>query len=256
MNTRIRQKLLVARLLSVVAFSIAALLSPPAHSADIIWSDPTQISGASDVSTTGSLIGAYNVGGVGVPSTTVNGVAFQSFATTGGTGSSGNFTTIGSGFIGQSNNDGGSSAAPFSTLPAAYQTLLQSYSVPFAGTITMTIAGLTIGAQYQFQCWSNVSSDRFSHGLTATAGNSITLFSNDDHAQGGLGEWVIGTFTADAATQSITFEGDGDGGVLNAFQLRRLSQTAAVPETGSTMALLGCALAGLFVAQRRLRARA
>lgn len=242
--------------LVVLAAMATAVLVSTSQAADVTWSDPTQIGGASDVSTTGSLIGAYNVGGVGVPSTTVNGVAFQSFATTGGTGSFGNFITIGSGFIGQSNTDGGSSAAPFSTLPAAYQTLLQSYSVPFAGTITMTIAGLTIGAQYQFQCWSNVSSDMFSHGLTATARNSITLFSNDDHAQGGLGEWVIGTFTADAATQSITFEGDGDGGVLNAFQLRRLGATSAVPETGGTMALLGCALVGLFVAQRRLRARA
>lgn len=258
MNTSTNQKpSLLVRPLCGMALFATALLSPCARSADINWNDTQSITGASDVSTNGTLIGAFNVGGAGVPSTTVNGVTFQSFATTGGSGASGNFTTVGSGFVGQTNTSGGSTAAPFSNLSAAYQVLLQSYSTPFAGVITMTLAGLTIGAQYEFQCWSNLSSDRFSYQLTATAGNSVMLGSNDGHAQGGLGEWVLGSFTADGATQTITFAGDGDGGFLNAFQLRQIPATTnTVPDTGSTLVLLGCAMSLLAFARRGLHAAA
>jgi hypothetical protein len=245
---------LVPRIISASLLGALTLVASVAQSANINWGAPTQISGAGDVSTNGTLVGAFNVGGTGVPSTVVNGVTFQSFATTGGNGSSGNFTTVGSGFVGQSNTSGGSASAPFSALPAVYQTLLQSYSTPFGGMITMTISGLTIGAQYQFQLWSNLSSDSFNYQLTATAGNSVTLDSNSARAAGGLGQWVIGSFTADATAQTITFAGDGDGGALNAFQLRQLQPTQGVPDTGSTLAFLGLAMSGMAVARRKLRA--
>ena len=95
----------------------------------------------------------------------------------------------------------------------------------------------------------------FGYQITATAGNSVSLSSNVDSANGGLGQWVTGTFTADAASQSINFIGDGDGGFLNGFQLRLLDGATSVPETGSTLALLGISLGGLLIAQRKLRAR-
>jgi hypothetical protein len=120
----------------------------------------------------------------------------------------------------------------------------------------MTISGLVIGAQYQFQFWSNESSGSFGYQITATAGNSVPLAGNTSNAPGGLGEWVIGSFTADAATQMITFAGDGDGGELNAFQLRNITpRLPAVPDSGSTLALLGIAASGLGCAHRRLSVR-
>jgi hypothetical protein len=136
-----------------------------------------------------------------------------------------------------------------------YQTLLSSFVVPLFSPVTLTMNGLTIGMQYQFQFWSNLSSQMFGYQITATAGNSVSLSSNVDGADGGLGEWVTGTFTADAAFQNISFIGDGDGGFLNAFQLRLLQGGGSVPEPGSTLVLLGIAASGLLIAQRKLRAR-
>ena len=244
---------IIPRIISASLVGALTLFSSVAQSATITWGAAQQISGAGDVSTNGTLVGAYNVGGTGVPSTTVNGVTFQSFSTNNGNGSSGNFTTVGSGFIGQTNTGHGSANAPFSTLPAAYQTLLQSASVPFGGAITLTISGLIAGMQYQFQWWANDSSTEFGR-TTATAGNSVGLNHNTG-SEGGLGEWVIGSFTADAATQSITFEGDGDFGSVNAFQLRLIAPpTTGVPETGSSIALLGLAMSGMAFARRKLRA--
>jgi hypothetical protein len=236
-------------------FCVAALAAPWARGASITWDTPTQISGDSDVSTTGTLVGAANVGDTGVPAATVNGVTFQSLAAPGGVGSSGNFTMSSSGFgVFQSNTGGGSPNAPFNTLGAGYQTLLSSYIVPLFSTATLTISGLTSGDQYQFEFWSNNSSDSNSYQITATAGNSIMLGSNDDHAVGGLGEFVTGTFTADSNMQSIDFIGDGDGGFLNGFQLRSLPAVSAVPDSGSTLVLFSIAAIGLFFLRGKQRA--
>ena len=240
------------RILTASLTAALTLLASAAHGTPITWGTPQQINGTGDVSTTGTLIGAFNVGGTGAPSTTVNGVTFQGFSTNSGNGSSGNFTTVGSGFVNQTNNGHGSPNAPFSTLPAAYQTLLQSAAVPFSGSITLTITGLIVGMQYQFQWWANDSSFGLG-GTTATAGNSVELQHNVSGVEGGLGQWVIGSFTADSITQSIVFSGDGDFGSFNAFQLRQVSQpTGPVPDTGSTLALLGLTVASLAVARQKI----
>ena len=213
------------RIIGASVLGAFTLLASVAQSANINWGTPQQISG----------------------------VTFQSFAAPGGNGSSGNFTiTSGSGVF--ANNTGGASTgAPFSTLPAAYQTLLSSYITPLFGPATLTMSGLVVGMQYEFQFWSNLSSQQFGYQIMATAGNSVALLSNTAGADGGLGQWVTGTFTADSLTQSITFLGDGDGGFLNGFQLRQISQpTGQVPDTGSTLALLGLTLAGLVAAHRKL----
>ena len=250
-----QQTSIIPRLISASVLGALTLVASVAQSADITWGSAQQISGIGDVSTNGTLIGAFNVGGTGVPSTVVNGVTFQSFSTAGGNGSSGNFTAVGSGGVGETNTGHGSANPPFSALPAAYQTLLQSASIPFGGSIALTISGLIVGMQYEFQWWANDSS--FSSGNTkAIAGNTVELDHNTS-SEGGLGEWVIGTFTADAATQTITFAGDGDFGSFNAFQLRNVTQTpTGVPEGGSTLMLLAAALGALGFARHKLSAHA
>jgi hypothetical protein len=243
-STRTNLRLLFLGLTVIVAFCVVVRTS---SAAAIVWDTPQFITGGPDVSTTGTLIGAFNVGDAGVPGTTVNGVNFQSFAAPGGNGSSGNFTMMpGGGGVFNSNTSGGSANPPFSTLTPAYQTLLMSYVTPLFSPVTLTMSGLSAGTSYQFQFWSNLSSQMFGYQITATAGNSVTLSSNTDGMEGGLGQWVTGSFIADSATQNVTFLGDGDGGFLNGFQLRQ----TAVPE-GGTLSLLAIGLAALAWHQRR-----
>jgi hypothetical protein len=55
---------------------------------------------------------------------------------------------------------------------------------------------------------------------TTCAGNAVSLLSNTSGgAAGGIAQFAIGTFVADAATQTITFSGPLQD-TLNAFQLR------------------------------------
>ena len=244
----------VLRVFAALILLTPALVPTYAPAADINWGVQQQITGNSDVSTNGSLIGAFNVGDTGVPGTTVNGVTFQSFAAPGGNGMSGNFTmTPGGGGVFNSNTAGGSTMPPFINLSPQYQTLLSSYVVPLFSPVTLTISGLTVGGQYQFEFWSNKSSDMFGYQITATGGNnSISLGSNTGGAVGGLGQFVVGSFTADAVTQNISFIGDGDGGFLNAFQLRQIP----VPEPRLGIPTLVLVFGGLVYISRRAKPQA
>ena len=154
---------------------------------------------------------------------------------------------------------------PFSNLSPSYQRLLESAS--FTGgttpppTVTLTLSGLAVGTQYQFQWWANQSSFFSFDPLappppalpttTATAGNSVSLERTGPDA-GSLGQYALGVFTADAATQVITFNGSDTRTLLNAFQLRALS-APVVPEPGSC--LFGIAVAGAICARRRPTSR-
>jgi len=230
------------------ALGVMALTS---QAAPIIWGPATGISGDLDVSTTpGTLLGAFNVGPVGgVSGTTINGVTFNPFAIPQGalSVSLGNFTLATADARGLLGANSSSAAAPFSTLSPSYQSLLSPVGFTEApdATMTLTLSGLTAGAHYEFQWWSNLSVSA-GGSTTATAGNNVTLGHNTTLAAGGLGQFAIGTFTADALDQSITFlPSRGGQPILNGFQLRSVS---AVPEAGSTLAgvlALGACLIGL-----------
>lgn len=242
----------------VAALLTIGALAAPADAALINWGTPTQISGDSDVSTAGTLVGAYNVSDLVVSavagSTTVNGVTFAPLPipTGPGTVTDANFSLSGSFLFG--NDTFGSNVAPFSNLSAPYRVLLSSGGGDFGanGSFTLTISGLTTNSLYQFQWWANVSAPGFVFGdTTATAGNAVTVDWNTTNAIGGLGQFVIGTFTADGPTQVITFSASKDA-VINGFQLRDLSAlepVATLPEPGT--ALAGAMLIGLLGLRRR-----
>jgi hypothetical protein len=62
------------------------------------------------------------------------------------------------------------------------------------------------------------------------------------------GQFVIGTFTANATSQDVTYISGEVNGVVNGFQLRNVTPVvtpAGVPDTGGTLAMLGLALLGL-----------
>ena len=210
---------------SIAAFlvGIAFWLPAVAPAASITWGAATNISGDSDVSTGGALVGAFNVGAAGAGHPAVNGVTFTEFVLNAGSsgGAQGNFSLSSSAIVGAS-NAAGSASAPFTGLSASYQTLLQSEGgvVPVATPFTLTMSGLSVGQTYQFEWWANISSSSFANDLTtATAGSTVTLDSNKPNAVGGTGQFAIGTFVADGTSQAIVFNSAGEA-IINAFELR------------------------------------
>jgi hypothetical protein len=249
MHTRRRFGLVV---LGAAALALV-LAGERAEAAMITWSSAQNISGDTDVVTTGILVGAFNLGDTGVTSTTVNGVPFAALAVP--TESSSPFTSgnirlaTASGLFGSSNNLG-SSSAPFSNLSTAYQQLLSSATFGFASpeTLTLTISGLTIGQQYEFEWWANESlAGVGAFRTTATAGNSVTLALNQTGLAGGVGQFATGTFTADATSEVITFTGaPGNLPLLNGFELRNVGPTVTAVPAPASLTLLGIGAAGLL----------
>lgn len=192
----------------------------------IIWGPPKTISGNADVSTVGRLLSALNLQG---PTVVINGVTF----TAAGLGNiSPNFVLPSSGEIFGSDGPFGSTQFPFAGLSTDYKDLLDSGAFTFTGQnppppMTLSIISLTIGQLYEFQWWVNDSPDTgdFDRTTTAMSGASVSLEHNLANVEGGVGQFVIGAFLADATTQTIVFQGAGTGPnvgatQINGFQLR------------------------------------
>lgn len=230
------------------------------EAATITWSSAQGVSGDSDVATSGTLEYAFNFGPSTVQATTVNGVTFSAFAFPASNGvqttTVGNVTVAESpGFLTSAGNFG-TATTPFTNLSSGYQSLLSSGgSASNPSTITVTLAGLTIGTQYSLQWWSSNAagaSGPFGTDVTSTTAtsgaNSVTL----NATTGGLGEFVTGTFTADGTSQTFTLQspqGSNTAPLINALQLRNLGNPAAVPGTS----LAGLATIGLAGVSRRRR---
>jgi len=214
--------------------------SPGLEAAPIIWSAATGITGDGDVSTNGTLVGAFNLGQAGAGNTTVNGVTFAEFVVPqfSPSVSVGRFTFAAPGATLDANNLVGAPVAPFDDLTPAYQTLLGSIAgnLNREEAITLTITGLTVGQAYEFQWWASVSDRVFPDSSTATAGNMVTLDWNTTDAVGGIGQFSIGFFIADSVNQVITFGSDDNQPILNGFQLRQIGDAPApIPEPGAVL---------------------
>ena len=186
----------------------------------INWSAPVTILNGADVSTNGISLYAYNNSG---SSATISNVTFTGVnsSTAWGTGVTlGGWTgTATSAFV-------GGSVAPWNTLPAAYQTILQGAVYNNGGIATVTLNNLTIGHPYQVQVWVNDSRSGGTTNRTETlpgaAGSTVTLAYNSQQAGGGLGQYTLGSFTATATNQSFTLNGAAST-QLNALQVRDVS---------------------------------
>lgn len=231
----------------------------------ITWGTPQNISGVGDVSTNGNLVYAYHFGLNISGGITVNGTEFTSFQIASPIPSAtlGNVTISESrGFL-VGTDSLGSSDDPYDGLQSDYKNMLgRGVYASEPDTITLQLGGLTIGQTYDFQWWSNNSTNNLtstvsSQQTTANATNSVTLTSNSGLLDspsvlknGRLGQYVIGRFTATGTTASIDFDGVGGVPLINAFQLRSIP--SAVPEPSMlVIATSGLALGGISKLRRR-----
>jgi predicted secreted protein len=217
---------------TVTALALSSAIDP-AKAAVINWGSPVTISGTTDIDTVGTLFQASNFAG---SATTVNGVLFDAFNVADGNGTVGNIGITGGQNI-TTFGEGGPATA-YGSLPSEYQELLKT-GIIFGATVT--IQNLTIGVDYLIQFMANdsrlatASQDR----TVSLNTNQVTLDINSTNAEGGVGQWVRGTFTADATTQSFTVDGSSHA-YSNAMQVR----TIAVPEPTQmvSVAAIGSAL--------------
>ena len=237
---------------TALALSLAV---EPAKAAVINWGVAQNITGSSDVVTTGTLHASANFwatgSSAGSGNITVNGVQFDGFqsARTLAPGSGptsltvGNITLTGTSPEANTVNLQGQ-GVPVLGGPASYNDLLNQtayvYNTNTTGTMGVSVGGLTNGAQYLIQYWVNDS--RGGEPGTRTSlidGNTLKL--NTTGTAGGLGQYITGTFTADSTTQGFQVTGGvGSVAYANAMQVRLL----VVPEPTQmvSVAAIGAAL--------------
>ena len=227
---------------AIFAMGFAALFAfaASASAADITWDTPQDVSGPGDVRTSlPSTIEAVNLTpGDLVPGTTiVNGVPFT------------HDDTI-MGLLGGVGLLGGNT-----TGDAAYDALMDSVdhgdsSVANPWIIQVGGGNLVPGQQYEIQLfysdnrsfaasdWSQVYSD------AERTPSEVTLNANGG---GSLGQYVVGTFTADDTSQSLAITGGGPPGEphLSAYQIRGVPEPTAFVLGGLGLISLG------FAARRR-----
>jgi len=215
------------------------------------------------VSTNGALAVAYNATSTATGGdVTVNGVNFIGTETTNTlTGTSGESITIDGG----GNNQGAFGDGQFSSNIPIFNLLSGgSFNIP-----TVTLGGLTIGNTYEIQIIShdgrgsrNNALVGFSNGVDQTAvavSGDLNNTGSPEPDAGGTGDFFIGTFTADTASQTFTVFGEGDSAdginfasgnsqsAINAIQLRTI---ATIPEPSSSL-LLGLAGTALLLRRRK-----
>lgn len=208
---------------------------------------------------------ATNVGaGTGSLATPGNQVVIQAVDVNGAGGTTGGVTfTAGSpGTTGQSGGYAGANPANL-TGNATFDSILDTATFfgpgmapPAPGTGDLiTLTGLTVGAQYTIQLFS--VDNRLGSAGGSTIFDSNLAGGGDDSAlvNYNTGQFIIGTFTADAATQTVrAFSGGGgfDSGIINAFVLRQIVPEVNAANCAMPIALIGLVLLALVDRRKRL----
>lgn len=188
--------------------------TPPV--AEINWGTAQTIAGDADVSTNGTVVWAYSFVGTGAGSTTtVNTVRFIGLE---------RYTVnpdISHGFDRDTDSYAdGVAGTPYRNLSAEYQAILAGGIYRTGDSITLL--QLTEGQEYEVQLWVNDSRDDGFGRSSSIQGSMVTLDYNVSEEVGGVGQYVMGTFTADGnLQQTISFIGSNLQ--LNAMQLRDVS---------------------------------
>lgn len=229
---------------AAIATMALVITAPPVKAATISWGTPQQITANTDVSTIGTLFQAANFNG---SNTTVNGVTFSGFAVTAGgtSATSGNIGVTGTDFVQSTLN---TFSTPFSALSLAYRNLLTPALTQGASSaLNFTLSNLTIGDTYQIQYWVNDPRTN-SAGRTVNVGSVVLDPNTSGDLSGGLGQYVLGQFVADATTQNFSASpATSSVTYANAMQVR------VVPEPSVLAMLIGVAIPYAGWRIRRLR---
>jgi hypothetical protein len=224
-----------------------------AEAAPITWQTPQAITGLpTDVITQGTLFGAYQLvnseyNPVAAPiASLVNGVNF--YAVRPNTTYS-HLTT--SGMTGGYNQFFLNTGAYAAVQDPGYRILLAYGNYTNNGSLStpmqMTLSNLTPNTTYLIQIWAN---DSRGGGITRTEtfeslGGSVSdPLTYRQPTDGGLGQYIVGTFTTGAAETTQAIFSTTPLGQVNALQLR------AIPEP-STYVMFGLGVGFLLWAKRR-----
>jgi hypothetical protein len=229
--------------------SIAGILTVVANAqnANIIWNAPLTISGGSDVSTAGTVVGTWAPGddAYNPDSLPVNGVTFNAYG-------SGPFNS----FVSSSGIDdhytGYNSPG---TADSNYNTILQAAVYSNGSSISLTWGGMTAGDTYLLQFWvqdgRNSTTAERSETLTGGANTSAALAYGSGAS--GPGQYILGTFVADGTgteTLALNAFGGADIGPSAQVNLLQLRDITPAPEP-STVAFLAAGFGLMALGFRR-----
>ena len=195
--------------------AVLSATTPAVPAGTIVWSQPTDISGATDVSTSGTLVSSYtghNANG----NVTVNGVTFVQ------------------GRIPNAQNSGPDIGSRLlSTGNATYDTFLRSISWNYTGG-KVALSGLTAGNSYEIQIWAadNVESPPGMRSLVLSHGTIYAVSLVHEPVSGAPGQFTTGTFIASGTTQEFNLasydyygtpsQAASGAAITNGLQLRRI----------------------------------
>jgi len=215
----------------------------PVRAAVITWTTPVNITADTDVATNGILNYAETWGQNGA---TVNGVTFAYDTSKTGDVSVG-MALPGSPTGADNHGEGvGGAGTPYASLSAAYQVLVKGTVWANVGTVgTVTLNNLTVSNLYEVQIWENDSRGSYATRVatlsdSSVGGNSVSLAhcvgGTISSVNGGLGQYVIGTFTADGASQIIYVTDAATspqtaGDQINSIQVRNLTASVQAANT-------------------------
>lgn len=228
---------------SLLGVSLAAALAASAHAqSSVNWQSPLTISGASDVSTLGTLFGTWApFNGNASSGLTVNGVTFQANADLPGAANT------------FDNGGGNGTYATPNTGDANYNTLLNAGAFGNnSGAYTLSWNGMTVGNTYLVQLWVNDGRNSIvnARNETVTGGANTSLSLAYGSGNSGPGQYVIGTFVATSASETLTLTPDINNIPSAQFNLLQVRDITPVPEpTAAALCLTGLGM--LFAMSRR-----